>query len=276
MAFSRFKRLWSTVRLDGQYRRLGWWPGTYFWNFYQGRLRDHLPGQPGALKRFRCKHGITGRTLDIFLRIDPGCSDFVALQGVWVHQDYYHRAFEGAKTVLDIGGNIGLSTLWFSDWLQPTGYACLEPDPRNLKMLRKNIEVNGLKVRIFECAATAQSGEFSFNLAEDHGCSALQGVGIKDGLHEEKSVVTVNGRRVSSILDELGWEKVDLVKIDIEGGEKELLRNCQGWIDRVGQIVMEIHANTSPEEIQSFLPSPWVLERLGTQEEPTFRAFRKS
>jgi FkbM family methyltransferase len=274
MAFPRLKRLWSVARLDRQYRQLGWRRGTYFWNFYQGRLSDHLPGRPTKLKTFLCKHSLTGQMSPLTLRVDPGGSDFIALQGVWVHQDYYHPSFAGAQTILDIGGNIGLSAVWFYQWLQPKAYACVEPDPRNLMILRKNLETNHIPAHIFACAATAEPGEFRFGLAHHFGCSYLEGIEIPDGHHGAPEFVSVPGRPIASLLDELGWPRVDLLKMDIEGGERDLLRAGASWIDRVGQIVLEIHGNTSPEEIRSFLPPGWKLERLGATDEPTYRACR--
>lgn len=274
MAFPRLQRLWTVYQLDRQFRQLGWWPGTYLWNFYRGRLRDHLPGKPSSMKALRSRHGITKKYLPLMLRIEPGGSDLVTLEGVWLHQDYYHPALEGTKTILDIGGNIGMSALWFHEWLKPQGYACVEPDPRNLEVLRKNLETNGLQARVFPCAATAEPGRIRLSMGLSFGCSHLEGIEIADGLHQTEQYVEVEGRTIPSMLDELGWQKVDLVKIDIEGGERELLRHCASWIDRVGQMVMEIHGNTSPEEIQSFLPAPWKLERIGKGTEPTFRAYR--
>jgi FkbM family methyltransferase len=274
MPYPRLQRLWNVARLDKQYRRLGWWPGAYFWNFYRGRLRDHLPGKPATLKTFRCRHGITGHVKDLLLRIEPSGSDFVTLEGVWVNQDYYHPSLEGVKRILDIGGNIGLSAVWLHDWLRPDGYACVEPDPRNLAVLEKNLALNKVDAKLFRCAATAEPGEFRLGMTYSFACSYLDGVQIQDGLHGGDEFVQVPGRTVGSLLDELGWDRVDLIKCDIEGGERELLRNCQPWVDRVGQMVLEIHANTSPEEIGSFLPAGWKLERIGNTAEPTFRAFR--
>jgi FkbM family methyltransferase len=274
LAFPRLKRFWNIARLDRQYRPLGWWPGTYFWNFYQGRLRDHLPSRPTKLKTFLCQHPISGNVKKLQLRIEPSGSDFVAVQGVWVHQDYYHPALADAKTILDIGGNIGTAAVWFYEWIKPEGYACVEPDPRNQIVLRANLEANNIPAKVFPCAATPEPGTFRLGLTSHFGCSFLEGVQIQDGEHGAGQFVEVPGRTIPSILDELGWAKVDLVKIDIEGGERELLRHSADWIDRVGQIVMEIHGNTSPGEIQSFLPAPWKLERLGAHDEPTYRACR--
>lgn len=274
MAFSRVKRLANTWRIDRQFRQIGWWPGTYLWNFYQGRLRDHLPGKPAKLKLFRCKHGVTGAMKEVFLRIEPSGSDFVILEGVWVNNDYLHPSLENVKSVLDVGGNIGLSAVWFSEWLKPQRYAAMEPDPRNLPVLKKNIEHNQLDIKVFPCAATAEPGEFEFSLTHEFGCSFLGDLVINDTQHQKQNLVKVPGRTITSVLDELNWPTVDLVKMDIEGGERELMRNCSQWIHRVKQLVMEIHANTSPEEIGSFLPLGWKVERIGKNQEPTYRIFQ--
>ena len=38
-----------------------------------------------------------------------------------------------------------------------------------------------------------------------------------------------------------GIESIDLLKMDIEGGEKDVLENAQGWIDCVDTITVELH-----------------------------------
>lgn len=47
----------------------------------------------------------------------------------------------------------------------------------------------------------------------------------------------------------LGWTPVDLVKMDIEGMERDILADGGDWLHRVGLIVLEVHQNTSPEEL---------------------------
>jgi hypothetical protein len=52
--------------------------------------------------------------------------------------------------------------------------------------------------------------------------------------------------RLDSLMNDRGWVFLDLLKIDIEGAEKEVFENCSSWIDRVGAIMAELHDNIRP------------------------------
>jgi hypothetical protein len=47
---------------------------------------------------------------------------------------------------------------------------------------------------------------------------------------------------IASLMDKAGFDRVDILKLDIEGAEIELFdANCEEWIDRVDAIVIELH-----------------------------------
>ncbi len=55
--------------------------------------------------------------------------------------------------------------------------------------------------------------------------------------------VQVPAERLSTLLQNVGWTKVDLAKIDIEGAEWQVLSDLKssGWLNEVGQYVIEYH-----------------------------------
>jgi FkbM family methyltransferase len=48
---------------------------------------------------------------------------------------------------------------------------------------------------------------------------------------------------VNSLVDSLGWDRVDFVKMDIEGAEREVLRRNTRWTLRVHSIKVEAHGD---------------------------------
>ena len=53
---------------------------------------------------------------------------------------------------------------------------------------------------------------------------------------------TIDGVSVGDLLFEFGWNRVDLLKMDIEGAELEVLSaGTEEWIDRVGVLAIEVH-----------------------------------
>ena len=72
-----------------------------------------------------------------------------------------------------------------------------------------------------------------------------------------------------------GWRHVDLLKMDVEGMERDIVADGGDWLHRVGLIVLEVHENTSPEELSTLLhPHAWTLQKLGTHDEATYLAAR--
>jgi hypothetical protein len=58
--------------------------------------------------------------------------------------------------------------------------------------------------------------------------------------------------------------------MDVEGMERDILADGGHWLDWVGLILMEVHPNTSSEELSNLLrPYGWTLQRLGFHDEET-------
>jgi FkbM family methyltransferase len=131
-------------------------------------------------------------------------------------------------TVLDVGANIGYYALMFVSLLEGKGQViCLEPDPNNLDELRRNVASNSLdhKVTIRPVAA----GEFDGNVRFEAGAN---GRVASDGS------ITVSVVRI----DSLGFDKLDVLKIDVEGYEASVLKGAQETLKRDRPtIFLELH-----------------------------------
>lgn len=127
------------------------------------------------------------------------------------------RLLRPGMTVVDVGANVGYYALLFRQAVGPRGrVVCLEPDPGNLRELRRNVERNHLhNVEVVAAAAGEAAGEIRFS-------SGLNG-----------SVSAAGDLRVPAIrLDDLSDGPVDLIKIDVEGYEAAVLRGAAGLIER--------------------------------------------
>jgi FkbM family methyltransferase len=248
----------------------GWPVGRYSGLFLQCRLRSWLPR---AFPEDRVRIGFGdgrggGRRLAATLRREPSGGDLTVLTGLVGDQEYRHPALETAGRLLDLGSNIGLAALWFRLVNPRVEIACVEPDPRNVPLLTANVAAaGGPPVRVFPCAVGGRAGTARLGIGADKACSTL----LNDQIHRHAESVEVPVRTVPDLLDELGWDRVDVVKMDVEGAEKDVLAGCAGWIGRVGTVLMEIHPVTSPEEVAAQVgPHGFRVRRLGCGFEPTF------
>jgi FkbM family methyltransferase len=148
---------------------------------------------------------------------------------------------EGAPGVIvDAGANIGLTTAIFASRFPGARILALELEASNFELLRDNTafypNVRTLhtalwprKARITIANPDAKSWEFQAREAGPHDDTAINAVGIAD------------------ILAEFSLQEIDLLKIDIEGGEYEVFSgDVSEWIDRVRMIAVEVHDRFRP------------------------------
>jgi FkbM family methyltransferase len=143
------------------------------------------------------------------------------------------------KTILDLGGNIGMTALLYS-FRYPNAKICtVEASPENLAILRENLRLNGCSAAIVPAAVAAKDGKISFLLSDD----PQQNAALKEGTipgHSQR-VVEVDAVSVPTLMGSMGWNEIDLLKIDIEGGENDVLGGRPEWLRRVNTIVGEGH-----------------------------------
>lgn len=149
----------------------------------------------------------------------------------------FEKLVTEGMTVVDIGAFCGYYTLLASRLVGTYGrvYA-FEPDPQNYRYLLKNIEVNGCGnvVAVNKAISSSTgSGVLAVHREADHHWLAPRSA---SGAAMAVPTVTLDDFFAGE-----GWPKVDLVKMDIEGGEKAALEGIRELSRRNPQLqlVME-------------------------------------
>ena len=190
-------------------------------------------------------------------------------------------AIERPVRILDLGGHVGFFGMFMRGLLPDPSIVSLEPDPRNFDLLRRCIEANGLQQRwraIRACAATADgTAEFqsSFHLSRiaapsDDSLREFQTrVGDTFPFLEGTSLLSAERREVAcrDVFPLLA--EADLVKIDIEGGEWEILADQRVAELEAVAVVLEYHPIGAPPDPEGALQH--ALERAGYQVVPPVR-----
>ena len=132
--------------------------------------------------------------------------------------------------LVDLGANIGLTSLFYHWTLQPRSIIAVEPDASNAQLARENL--TGRPAVIVEAAVGPHDGtaRFSQNRASNLGSLSSHPSGI------EVSVMSMD-----SVLKGVPEGANVIVKLDIEGGEEELLREDTDWLARVDGLIVEFH-----------------------------------
>jgi FkbM family methyltransferase len=122
------------------------------------------------------------------------------------------------RTILDLGANIGASVLWFRRRFPDADIHAVEPDRRSLEKLRRNVA--GLpRVTVHHAALAGENGERTFYEAERGWASSLVAAAAPGGRPAQVPVLTLP----ALVHEHVGVERVDLVKLDVEGAEWEVL-----------------------------------------------------
>ena len=128
--------------------------------------------------------------------------------------------------LLELGGNIGTQTLYFALSKTFRHILTIEPDPRNFKLLRTNIDQNGLDgtITAINSAAGESEGTLDFFLHRDnHGKSSALRQSARD------IEIKVPVKPVPTLLAEAGLvpDDIGLIWMDIEGYEPVAVRSMQ-------------------------------------------------
>jgi len=180
-----------------------------------------------ALPRFtRSDTRLLGPTITL-----PDSASFV-----WTYRDIFQRelyAFRARSErpyIIDGGANIGLSVLYFKRLYPLAEIVAFEPDPYIFGLLQQNLRSHGHDdVRLERCALWSSETRLSF-----HGDGADGGRVVQ----EDAGGTAVQAVRLRPFLD----RRVDLLKLDVEGAETEVLRDCRDALDKVESLYLEYHS----------------------------------
>jgi FkbM family methyltransferase len=184
--------------------------------------------------RKRRKHGtITLRIPGVAhpLTLRAGTSDLYMFEEVFMQGEYALQQALDPKLILDVGANVGFASVWFANKYPGAKIIAVEPDPSNLTVLRKNVQPYP-NVSVVEGAVWWESTTLSL---DDQGDKS--GIQVRPG---------GGGVRALTVPELAGSAKIDILKLDVEGAEKELFEHDPAWLADVGVLMIELHDRFKP------------------------------
>lgn len=184
-----------------------------------------------------------------FLRVPS--SDVLAFDQIFIRQEYDFDVKRIPRTIIDAGANIGLASIYFSNKFPDAKIIAIEPEESNLEVLRRNIALYGNIILV--CGALWHKNT-KINLV-DPSIGKWGFVAQAQDDAEKRygdSVCEVKGMTVDTIMREQGIDHIDILKIDIEGAEREVFRDSSSWIEKVDVLIIELHERMKPGCNRSF------------------------
>ena len=187
-----------------------------------------------------CEVSLENQTIEL---VDAASFIFMYKE-IFEHEIYRFNASTSTPRIIDGGANIGLSVLYFKKLYLNSEIIAFEPDKKVFSTLTKNINNSAHKVGITLVQKALWNEETTLEfMSEGADAGRLQQV---DRSHNTIIVPTVRLRDYLT-------QTIDFLKLDIEGAELEVIRDCEDLLYNVDRMFIEYH---------SFLGMPQKLSEL--------------
>lgn len=165
--------------------------------------------------------------MSLIARVPPS-SDLESWHQVFVQKQYKPliKYLPEEPTILDLGANAGFASAYFEQEIPSACILAVELDPENYSILTSNVTCDTINAGVW-------SKECRLDICRDFRDGKEWSFYAKEG-------GLIEGHTIDWFKDYMKWEKIDLIKMDIEGGEAEVFKNPK-FLDYTGCVAMELH-----------------------------------
>lgn len=172
---------------------------------------------------------------------DPSFDD------VWLRNVYYPYQPKKDHVVIDVGAHMGFFTLKIARKVRRV--IAVEPDPANYEFLTLNANSNGLDGKV-------TLGNFA--LGNREGSVFLDRSGYGFGRTKTTSNITncsIEVKTMDKLVEELGLDRLDVVKIDTEGSELKILEGAKNTLHKYKPMLLlaAYHLKHEPAVLADYL-----------------------
>lgn len=169
--------------------------------------------------------------------VRPGTSDKMVFDQIFVDREY--RCLDGLKnvsTILDCGANVGYSAAYLLSRYKGARLLAVEPDTANFAALQANIAPYADRATCIRGAVWDRETTLQFD-------DATTGQGDEWGRQMKEGEGNVPAFDIPALMKMAGFSRVGLLKIDVEGAEREMFADASAWLPLVDNMVIELHGD---------------------------------
>jgi FkbM family methyltransferase len=173
------------------------------------------------------------------IRLRQGTSDHSVLTDILGHRELYMDLPFMPESIIDAGSYTGISTAFYANTFPQAKILAIEADAKNFALCCENTR--------------GYSNVTCVNAALWHHPAKVALVNPGESLWalkfqetDKSDPETVTALTVSQAIDLTGRARIDILKMDIEGAEREILLHEDGWINRVRVLILELHERFNP------------------------------
>lgn len=162
-------------------------------------------------------------------------TDFTVLYTILLAKSYGVKIKQPPAVIIDAGANAGYASIYFANRFPDAAIYAIEPDSSNFEMLKKNAapypQITCLQKAIWNkhAALTIKDtghGEWAF--------------AIEETIAKDKG--DIEAITFTDLLNDFHLSTIDILKIDIEGSEKEVFsEGYEPWLSKTKCLIIEVH-----------------------------------
>ena len=148
-------------------------------------------------------------------------------------QGLYHlppAQLPGDAAILDLGANIGCTMLHFASIFPNARIVGVELDHDNFQLAKKNMRAFWDRCSLVHAAVWKEDGEV------EYGGTEAWGLHVEPGGSKR-----VPAKTIQSLMSENSMEKIDYLKMDVEGAEHAIMNGNTDWLLKTNSIKIEVH-----------------------------------
>lgn len=168
----------------------------------------------------------------------PDCRSFIwQFKEIFVEEYYRFDSVNKTPVILDCGANIGTSVIYFKKLYPNARIIAFEANPDIAKILKENLDTNKITdVDVVEKAVWMNDEGIEFGLEASDASS----------IYKEENKTKVPSIRLKDYLEK--ENNIDMLKMDIEGAELEVLKDCKDNLSYVANMFIEFHSYLMREQ----------------------------
>jgi FkbM family methyltransferase len=172
------------------------------------------------------------------LRIRPRTSDKLVFEQIFLQGEYDLETDFCPRLIVDAGANVGYASIYFATRWPNAQLVAIEPDPANFTVLLENLKAYPA-IRAIQAALWPRHELLTLQTGREAWSSRVTTEDTGDARQ-------VRAITLDEVLSILSASEIDLLKLDIEGSERELFDSPGPWLERTKIIVTELHDRIVP------------------------------
>ena len=172
------------------------------------------------------------------------------------------------NVIIDLGANEGYSVLKTKEIAPKSKTIAVEPNSTAFRILKKNVEANNLKnVILVNKAVTSRNGKISFEVVKGRSEVGAVNVYKKFRRKDRLKKITVSSITLEELCKKYKVDKIDLLKMDVEGSEVDILKSSKNILPKIKKSIIEYHLaqRTKDRVIKLMVKNNFKLVKIDDQ-----------